>query len=133
MIDEHGRVPSIELNSSHRSRPGAQERLGLRRRTTSFATGATGHDEIIPRANACTGAAPVAVPNQGELRTSGVCLSACHAGNIPDDVVNVQSGTRPPAGTAEAASCSLTPFNVSHNCAENVTVGVEDKDFRRRA
>jgi hypothetical protein len=50
MIDEHGRVPSTELNSSHPSRPGAQERLGLRRRTTSFATGATGHDEVIPRA-----------------------------------------------------------------------------------
>lgn len=66
---------------------------------------------------------------QGELRTSGVCLSACHAGNIPDDVVNVQSGTRPPGGTAEAAWCGLTPFNVSHNCAEDVTVGVEDGDF----
>jgi hypothetical protein len=50
MIDEHGRVPSTELNSSHRSRPGARERLGLRRRITSFATGATGHDEVIPRA-----------------------------------------------------------------------------------
>jgi hypothetical protein len=48
------------------------------------------------QSNACTGAAPVAVPNQGELRTTGVCLSTCHAGNIPDDVVNVQSGTRPP-------------------------------------
>jgi hypothetical protein len=40
----------IELNSSHPSRPGAQERLGLRRRITSFATGAPGHDEVIPRA-----------------------------------------------------------------------------------
>ena len=96
MIDEHGRVPSTELNSSHPSRPGAQERLGLRRRTTSFATGATGHDEVIPRAMHVRARHRWAVPNQGELRTSGVCLSTCHAGNIPGDVVNVQSGTRPP-------------------------------------
>jgi hypothetical protein len=124
MINEHGRVPSTELNSSHRSRPGgeigsaAAHHFVRDRRDRSR----RGHFE----SNACTGAAPVAVPNQGELRTPFGCPPATLA---LDDVVNVQSGTRPPGGTAEAASCGPTRFNVSRNCAEDMTIGVGDGDF----